>query len=385
VESGAAVSVFNDHRLDEWSLRETPDLVIGAPDEREGYAFGRIAAALVLGDRLVVGDAGFSEVRFYSLSGELITRSGRKGGGPGEYRAIRSLARHGDTAVVVWDVQLVRLTVLSRDGSVQRTITPDLSGAASIRPAFVGLMHTGDIVFRDSRSAWSLRTAPTGERRDSVRYLVVGPAGEWQGRIWAEPGTEEHFMNRNGFWGGTPIIFGRSSFETISAGRLVVGTNDSSVLRQVGADGSIQRVVAFEWTAVPVADGWVEATREHLLDELADTRGTAGPPGLVVDPSTQEKLDRWREEQVRNLPSRGALPAFADVRADAVGRIWIAEYSPPEMSEQNWAVLDSAFEPIARVKMPRTMEILDIGPGFLLSRKTDEMGRESISVTRIIR
>jgi hypothetical protein len=337
----------------------------------------------VLDDRIVVADAGFGEIRTYSLSGDLISRSGRMGGGPGEYRAIRSLARHADT-VVVWDVQLMRLVLLSRHGSVARTISPDLSAATGLRPVFVGLTKEGSIVFRDYRSPWSLRNAPTGERRDSVWYILLWPDGKSQEHTWSEPGTEEYFTNREGSWGSMPIIFGRSLFETIAAGRLVVAVNDSLVFRQVRADGSIERSVAFQWTPGPVSDDWVGTKRQHLLDELDDGSGLL-PPGMVIDPPSQEKMVDRVEAQILDLPSRQTLPAFGDLQGDAVGGIWIAEYPLPDTRERRWVVLDSALAPIANVAVPPTMHILDIGRDFIVSRKADELGRESVAVYRIVR
>jgi hypothetical protein len=215
--------------------------------------------------------------------------------------------------------------------------------------------------------------------------MVLEPDGKWQGFTWAEPGTEEYFTNRDGFWGGTPIIFGRSLFETIAGGRLVVAVNDSFVLRQMNTDGSIQRKVALDWTPVPVSGGWMEEKRQQLLDSLADSGSSLGVPAQFLDPSTQDKLHRWLQERNRNLPRRDSLPAFWDLRGDATGSLWIAEYSAPVGNDQRWIVVDSAFEPVARMTMPRGLEVLDIGRNSVLIKKTDDLGRESIAVYRIIR
>jgi hypothetical protein len=211
------------------------------------------------------------------------------------------------------------------------------------------------------------------------------PDGKWKGRTWVEPGIEEYFTNRDGFWGGTPIIFGRSPFETIAGGRLVVAVNDSFVLRQMNIDGSIQRKFALDWTPVPVSGGWIAEKRQQLLDSLGDSGTSLGIRGLVLDPSTQERIDRTLQEQIQDLPSRGSLPAFWDLRGDAMGNLWIAEYPAPVANDQRWVVVDSAFEPIARMLMPRGLEVLDIGRNSVLTKKTDDLGRESVAVYRIIR
>lgn len=73
------------------SLSSDPVAIIGGADYRDGYAIGRLADAALVGDRIVVADRMAGEVRYFDGNGTLTSRSGRLGGGPGEYRAIRMI------------------------------------------------------------------------------------------------------------------------------------------------------------------------------------------------------------------------------------------------------------------------------------------------------
>lgn len=240
-------SVFSDPDLPRWELATTPLIEIGGTDEWEGYALGSVSGAVLLEDRLAIADASFGEVRFYALSGDLLGRSGRTGSGPGEYRAIRALAAHDDSSVVVWDVRLSRLTRLSASGQVLTTISPDLSGTATMFLEFVGILEDGRPIFRENASTWELRNAVTGERRDSIQFLVLEPDGAWRGDGWKELGTEVYFTNDDGALASTPIIFGRSTLATMAAASLVVGFTDTLRLIQRVADGTVRRTATLAW------------------------------------------------------------------------------------------------------------------------------------------
>jgi|GEM_PF-4736807 len=70
-----------------------------------------------------------------------------------------------------------------------------------------------------------MRTEVTGERRDSIRHLVLEPDGSWNGRAWSEPGTEVYFMYDDNGWGSMPVIFGRSTMAATAGASLALGAD----------------------------------------------------------------------------------------------------------------------------------------------------------------
>jgi hypothetical protein len=246
-----SASLFTDSTVAEWTVSSHPELVIGGSDERDGFAIGRFGGAVLLEDRVVVADAAFGEIRFYATDGELVNRVGRPGSGPYEFRAIRAIAPHGDSAVVVWDVGLSRLTKLGRNGERRGILLPDLSRAVSIAPSFIGVVRGGHFVFRDGGSVASFRDEPRGERSDSVRYLTLDPAGSWVAE-WSGSGPEVHLGRSDNYWGTLPVIFGRSGTEAIAGSHLVLENNDSLALRKVDLHGAVEQTFAANVTSTQV-------------------------------------------------------------------------------------------------------------------------------------
>lgn len=377
-------SIFTDPALATWVLDPEPLLEVGGPDEREGYALGNVIGAVLLKDHLVVADRTFGEVRIYGGTGELAVRSGRYGGGPGEYRHLSEIASYDDTTVVVWDFQLRRFTRLALTGDVIATIPADLDAAENMMPAFLGVLDGGHFVFMDSRPEISLRAETTGERRDSIRYLVLEPDGSWGGlAAWREPGTEVYFTNENGSWGGTSVIFGRSTMAATAGANVVVGTNDSLRLALHASDGSIRRAATLPWTSTPVDDEWVEIERQRRFDAEYEGIFMRFLRQSVPDAHARrlESLESWKQM----LPTRRTLPAFSDLRADADGNIWVAQYPPPGASERTWIVLDTRLQPVARIELPLNLEILHLRSDRLVTRTKGELGRQTVAVYPILR
>lgn len=382
----ARSSVFDDPELPRWELGAEPILEIGGLDEREGYALHGVAGAVQLDDRLLVGDRGSAEVRVFSLTGELVLRSGRSGGGPGEYRSMRALASAGDSVVIVWDNQLRRFTRLDpANGNVLATVTPDLSGAQSMAPEFIGVLGGGSFVFRDARDDASLRDAATGERRDSVNFLVLDSDGSWKGTGWQEPGAEVYFTNDANGWGSTPVVFGRSTLAVTTGSGLVVGATDSLHLTRRGPNGTALRASTLPTAPVPVLREWERRERERLLEQ---ERERTIPLFAALSGQASDVLQRLKKQidgRHRALPARGTLPAFSELVADAQDQVWVAESVSPEARSRRWIVLDTLLLLIATIEIPRDIQILHIRGDRLAALVSDELGLQTVRVYRIVR
>jgi hypothetical protein len=104
-------------------LAPEPHLSIGALDGPDDRILYRVAGGAVLQKGgIAVLNGGSQEVRFYGPDGVLTGRQGRSGEGPGEYRQPSGLwTLPGDT-VVVWDGRLLRITVMSPEGTLLRDV-----------------------------------------------------------------------------------------------------------------------------------------------------------------------------------------------------------------------------------------------------------------------
>lgn len=86
----------------EWTLTTEPTLELGVLDGDPAQQFNGVVSALRLSDgRLVIGDSGSKEVRFFTADGRHLRSVAGPGGGPGELRFLIAVSRlHGDTLIV---------------------------------------------------------------------------------------------------------------------------------------------------------------------------------------------------------------------------------------------------------------------------------------------
>lgn len=84
---------------------------------------------------LAVFDYGAMEVRTFSRDGKPLWREGRKGAGPGEYRNIMDLKVRANGEFALLDMANRRITALSPNGKVRRTIPIKLSSSRFVAVA----------------------------------------------------------------------------------------------------------------------------------------------------------------------------------------------------------------------------------------------------------
>src|SRR5262245_40304829 len=95
------------------------------------------------------------------------------------------------------------------------------------------------------RSRFEMRQPANGETRSATcLWTLMGSGAAGKGVSLVARCTSP---TRTVFGGGTKVIFGRTTVETISNGNLTIGTNDSLSVRQIGIDGTVQRSVHLAW------------------------------------------------------------------------------------------------------------------------------------------
>ena len=109
----AVVDMFSAWPGDE-SLRTAaePSLVVGSD---ESLPLGRVSGAVFFGDGIAIADAMSYEVLILDAAGQLLSRQGRHGEGPGDYISLAGIARHAD-GLITWDAYHFRVTRLDASG-----------------------------------------------------------------------------------------------------------------------------------------------------------------------------------------------------------------------------------------------------------------------------
>ena len=112
-----------------WRLSQEPIAEIGRLDE-PAHQLSRVVGATRLADgRIVVGDGGSGELRFFDAFGQYLATAGGKGEGPGEFRFMLYVTRvAGDTLVAGNGFPPGRQAWFTADGTFIDQTARDLTG-----------------------------------------------------------------------------------------------------------------------------------------------------------------------------------------------------------------------------------------------------------------
>ena len=351
---------------------------IGGPDDRAGYAIGRLAGGALLDSTSVVADRHSGEIRFYDRRDSLVGSFGRKGSGPGEFRAPVNLVAYDDSTVAVWDTQLSRLTLVRVTGVVA-SVSPDLSPALALFPDLVGVLATGEFVFRDDLNIMGMSHVATGIRRDSARYFVVAHDGSAQ-QSFALAGDHIWFVNEEGARTAHPVIFGSQTLEAVSGDRLYIVTTAPAVATiyhnapDTGADTIVRMVPCVSGSVASAADA--QAVRAEMVSQVEARLGFLERRPVVTGPGAPNP-NIWARFAER-IPSADSVPAVDAIRGDGSGGLWVRRYSLPSDSTTRWLHLDSDFHAVGEVEITRHLDVLAFLDSHALLASRDSLDRHAV-------
>jgi hypothetical protein len=156
-----------------WRVSTTPTVVIGESPGEE-YELARVGAALRYSQGYVVSTGLPVGIRVYNKEGRFQRWLGRKGEGPGEFRAISGTwVAEGDT-VIVYDSFLRRITYFDLRGDLIRTVPYTTGGSHVVgeeRPRhIVGRFSDGSFLTQQIVYPPWPRTPPTELASSSTRF-----------------------------------------------------------------------------------------------------------------------------------------------------------------------------------------------------------------------
>lgn len=344
-----------------------------APDEE----FFQVRSPFLLPDgRLVVPDAGSSQVRIFDSAGELLVSAGRDGDGPGEYRAIERVFPYRGDSLAVFDSQSQRVTVLDADGTPARTLPLGDAGVAKsgtlpggrtpVRAFVAGVFADGSFLLR--RGEISVGTGDTTSvRRDRFRYSRVDPTGRLLAHIISLPDDEQFVWAEGGSRSVRPRAFGRTTAVAVHGDRIFVADNTGfgiTILDQAG-----DTVATAHAPRSPRSideddrEGWIEA-------EVGKLQG--------------RRLRAVAEKAVRAMNFPEAMPYHGDLVVGTDGRTWLEEYRPPHSDEAPvWTVFDTDGRLIGRYLFPRGFRLSWADRTRALGVRLDELDVETVVAYRL--
>lgn len=347
-----------------WTVGPAPEVSIGDTGGDAAYELFGVEDAMRLSDgRILLTNAGTSEIRVFDAQGVHLSSWGREGEGPGEYTGLTDLAEWPGDSILAWDFFQNRLTLYDRDGAVGRTDRLTL-GEGEAAAEFSGILPDGTIL-----TASLLSFAPgeqtSGLVRRSRNFARVDPAGI-QLSDFGEHVDEEYWVHPEvGAIVRHP--FRRSVHSAVWNDRVIISGNDRFELRAYDPSGVLDVIIRVDHPMIPVSSADVAEIVEARLSE-ADDRARA-------------TLERVFED----MPPVESFPAFSEIVVDSEGDLWVRQYVRPPGERSSWVVFESDGTARGVIELPAGLDVYRIGQDYVLGKSTDDFDVEHVQLWRLQR
>ncbi len=349
-------------RLD-WRIGLEPEVSIGVLEGDDPYMLFAVRDATILSDgRIVVVNAGTTELRVFDAEGTYLDSWGGEGEGPGELTNVYQIEPLPGDTVIAWGRLDPRMTVFDPAGNYVRRVLSDRSAAEPPIHLVGPLAATRDgLILAGQDPVWA---------EGSVAVEVWDGEGNLRGSLGTHEGLEPRTLVGNTNY---TTIFGRTLHLEPWGGLIVIAPTDHYELKAFLPDGTLARIVRRDHVRRSPADAHLQAYIDRWVDGISSDR---------VDLKTQTR---------RNLPLvpvAGHFPAFAAVMSDALDHLWVGEYEAPgeEVNGVLWTVFDPAGRVLGFAETPEELEIYEIGVDYIVGKTEDEeFGVESVQVWHLER
>ncbi len=287
--------------------------------------------------------------------------------GPGEFRSVTLTGLRGDSLVVV-DRRLRRVSLAHPDEGISRSFT--IAEPVAILPVGAWFFESGSVLIEDFPLS-DEGPSTGGFNRYRVRLKSCDMAGALLSDFGEFPG-EETFMATHQTEEGTAseilsVPFGKSPQVAVAGGHLFFGSQDRYEISIFDSGGSLRKIVRLARRPVPVTDEDVESLIEEELAKYYNNE----IPGL------RKEFDR--------MPRLEFQPAHGAVTADREGYLFVEDFRTPGMEAVPVNVFDSGGRLVGRFEVPASLEVLEIGPDYLLALYEDPMDVEYVQLYELTR
>ena len=349
-----------------WRVLDPALIDVGGVAAEENDALFQIVGAVRLSDgRLAVANGGPGELRFYDTQGAFLQAAGRDGEGSGEFRTITWLGIRDGDSLIVFDTQLLRVSVFDGQGAFVRSYrlaTTEAARWAQVR----GMYADGSFLAQGSVDAGGV--TPDGLQRYETSLYHVAADGTNLAEIGTFIGGEGFYMpfGNRGFSYYEPI-FPRGSHRMAAEQHLYVGTNDTYEIRRYTPHGRLTGIVRRHHAVRAVTSDHVEYEHARRLARASDDR--------------RERT----EEALQKMPVPETFPAYHRVRGDIDGNLWVQAYPVPPQSTARWAVFDSTGVLQGEVDLPVDLDPTHIGEDFIVGVWRDDLEVEHLQLYALVK
>jgi len=327
-------------------------------DDPDLILFRVSGARFLASGGLAIANAGTPEVLVVGPDGALVTRIGREGEGPGEFRTITSLHSPDGEEILAFDDRLGRLSVFDVSGQTRATIRiADPNPISDLIPLVA--TEEGDLVahYGDNRVFGG-----DGVRQDSTPVLRFSPGSTGPDTLSVWPTKMWRFLAVGAGVSRTQVPF---SPDLLSAGRghrMALATTHDPRISVFGPEGDLALVLTWDARVREVSSSDFEEWQARRLGVL---------PDAVPEATRQRLID------VDPYPTH---PVLEGVFLDPEGGVWFAPSSLSTESERSWIRIGLDGQASGAVTLPNSSRILDEWNGRMAVLNRNELDVETISV-----
>ncbi|HEX9729430.1 MAG TPA: 6-bladed beta-propeller [Gemmatimonadales bacterium] len=338
-----------------WHLSDRPVLQIGVEEGDPAYVLARVAGAIRLPDgRVLVGDGGSNQLRFFDSAGTFLAAVGRSGQGPGEFQFLRDVRRCEPDVITAFDLNWQR-SWFDLDGRFRdraQLVTPE-----GVSPYALSC-SVGD---RYLVTGWGNTMVVAALYRTTAPLVVIDGTGNILHRLDSVPGSERVGTER----GSRPHPFGRSTHVLLRGDTAIIGTADDYSLAFRHVDGTLVRIV------------------RRVDVRLTDTAGLRATYRRARLASASNVPAVERELDAMVFPP--SLPAYDLLRSDPTGHLWVRAFAPLGVEARAWSVFAPAGQWLGDVAMPARFTVTEIGADYVIGVHRNELDVEFVHLYRLIR
>jgi hypothetical protein len=315
--------------------------------------FGYAKAATRLSDgTVVIADNLGPALQYIDAKGDLIKSAGRQGGGPAEFEGISWLGQCGPDSVFVWDGREFFMSVFDAEGEFVRKYRFPANRTLATRVGSTRCSRDG--VFAMQGLPWRPRI-PTPE----------DPGEQYRTPLWLADASGNATHDIDDVSIGELRPMGKYTGIALTSDYMFVGTADSAYVDVYGLDGVLSHAIA-------VGMQPRRPTAHHYERAILAQVGSTG--------STEFRRE-WIE-RLSAIPMPGHMPLYANVFADAAGKLWVQVSVPGDSTTQL-----RAFEPdgsmVRDVHLPPDLRVLEVGVDYVIVAYEDEGGEPYVVVYRM--
>lgn len=338
------------------------DLEIGVVDGDPEYTFTSVVGARMLGDgSVLVAEGRAMELRVFAAAGEHVVSFGGPGGGPGEFGMLSGLAGLDGDTVRVWDSRNRRVTSFLTDGRLlgDRVLNEEtFISVRALTRMTDGSFLVESMDFPRGGPPEIFETSAVLRRWDAaeaqVDTLVVLPGQEMR-RGEPRSTTGPDGVVRTMILVLSPPI-PNTAYSAVAPDAVYTGYNASYRIERRSLSGDLELVVLAPDLELPLDADEIDAVRRFRVE------GCDGREDCVAN--NEELFEVFEPPELR--------PTFSELRVDAGGELWVAEWQPRPDEVAVWHVFSPDGELLGRVDVPAGLDIHEIGLDYVLGEWRNE-------------